>query len=365
MTRDRTVTRDRTGSRDGLVGGAGFVVVRRGPLSVRFGMRGLVLGTLTWLGALLVALCATTVGEYAMPLTTVLDTIAGNGTLITYDVVVNGRIPRALTGVLVGAAFGVAGGVLQRIAHNPLVSPDVIGINAGASAGAVLMIIGFGASAAWVTGGALAGAAVAAVTVYAVAYRNGFSGYRLVLVGIGVAAILSAAATFLLSRADVNAAYQAAVWLVGSLSGRSWPDVVPVALGMCLLLPPMLGLTRRLQVLELGDDLARALSPRVDRTRGVLLTGAVGLSALATASAGPIGFVALVAPQIVRRVLRERSPGLLACAGTGALTVVTADLLARTVFAPRELPVGVLTALVGAPVLIALLVRGNRIGASG
>ncbi|MEU6699259.1 iron chelate uptake ABC transporter family permease subunit [Pseudonocardia sp. NPDC046786] len=345
--------------------GGGTVVLRRGPFSARFGVRGLVLGTLTWLGAVLVALWATTVGQYPMPLSTVLDTLAGNGTLITYDVVVNHRIPRALAGVLVGAAFGVAGGVLQRLAQNPLVSPDVIGINAGASAGAVLMIIGFGATAAWVTGGALAGAAVAAVAVYTIAYRGGFSGYRLVLVGIGVAAVLSAAATFLLSRADVNAAYQAAVWLVGSLAGRSWPDVVPVAAGLCLLLPPMLALTRRLAVLELGDDLARALSPRVGRARAGLLAGAVGLSALATASAGPVGFVALVAPQIVRRVLRERSPGLLACAGTGALVVVAADLVARTAFAPRELPVGVLTALVGAPVLIALLVRGNRIGASG
>lgn len=344
---------------------AATVVFRRGPVSARIGLRGLLVGTVTWVAAIAVALWATTVGGFPMPLGTVLDTLAGNGTLITYDVVVNHRLPRALTGVLVGAAFGVAGGVLQRIAQNPLVSPDVIGINAGASAGAVLMMIGIGASAAWVTGGALAGAAVAAVAVYAIAYRNGFSGYRLVLVGIGVAAILSAAATFLLSRADINAAYQAAVWLVGSLGGRSWPDVVPVAAGLCLLLPPALGLGRRLQVLELGDDLARALSPGIGRARAALLACAVGLSALATASAGPVGFVALVAPQIVRRVLRERSPGLLASAGTGAVVVVAADLVARTAFAPRELPVGVLTALVGAPVLIALLIRSNRIGASG
>ncbi|MBW0105197.1 iron chelate uptake ABC transporter family permease subunit [Pseudonocardia sp. KRD-291] len=319
----------------------------------------------TWSAAILVGLFATTVGEYPLALSTVLDTVAGHGTAITYDIVVGNRIPRALTGILVGAAFGVAGAVLQRIARNPLVSPDVIGINAGASAGAVLVILGFGASAAWVTGGALLGAAVAAVAVHTLAYRNGFSGYRLVLVGIGVAAILSSAATFLLSRADVNAAYQAAVWLVGSLVGRSWDDVVPVAAGLCLLLPVVVALVRELQVLELGDDLARALSPRVGRARSGLLAAAVGLSALATAAAGPVGFVALVAPQIVRRLLRERSPGLLSSAGTGALLVVAADLVARTALAPRELPVGVVTAIVGAPVLIALLLRTNRIGASG
>ena len=341
------------------------LVLRRGPVSARIGVRGLVLTMVTWTTAVGVGLAAITIGEYPLPVTTVLDTLAGNGSLITYDIVVTHRLPRALTGVLVGAAFGVAGCVLQRLARNPLVSPDVIGINAGASAGAVVMIIGVGASAAWVTGGALAGAVLAALTVYAVAWRGGFSGYRLVLVGIGVAAMLGSAATFLLSRAEINAAYAAAVWLVGSLSGRTWPDVVPVAVGLCLLLPVVLALVRRLQVLELGDDLARSLSPRAGRARAVLLACAVGLSALATASAGPVGFVALVAPQIVRRVLAERSPGLVASAGTGALVVVAADLLARTAFAPRELPVGVVTAVVGAPVLIALLVRGNRIGASG
>ncbi|SFM60565.1 iron complex transport system permease protein [Pseudonocardia ammonioxydans] len=341
------------------------LVVRRGPVSARIGVRGLVLATATWTAAVAVGMAAITIGEYPLPLATVLDTLAGNGSLITYDIVVTHRLPRSLTGLLVGAAFGVAGCVLQRLARNPLVSPDVIGINAGASAGAVVMIIGFGASAAWVTGGALAGAVIAALTVYAVAWRGGFSGYRLVLVGIGVAAMLGSAATFLLSRAEINAAYAAAVWLVGSLSGRTWPDVVPVAVGLGLLLPVVLALVRRLQVLELGDDLARSLSPRVGRARAVLLACAVGLSALATASAGPVGFVALVAPQIVRRVLAERSPGLVASAGTGALVVVAADLLARTAFAPRELPVGVVTAVVGAPVLIALLVRGNRIGASG
>lgn len=341
------------------------LVLRRGPVSARIGVRGLALAMATWTAAVIVGLAAIAIGEYPLPVTTVLDTLAGNGSLITYDIVVTHRLPRALTGVLVGAAFGVAGCVLQRLARNPLVSPDVIGINAGASAGAVVMIIGWGASAAWVTGGALAGAVIAALTVYAVAWRNGFSGYRLVLVGIGVAAMLGSAATFLLSRAEINAAYAAAVWLVGSLSGRSWPDVVPVTVGLCLLLPVVLALVRRLQVLELGDDLARSLSPRVGGARAVLLACAVGLSALATASAGPIGFVALVAPQIVRRVLAERSPGLMASAGTGALVVVAADLLARTAFAPRELPVGVVTAVVGAPVLIALLVRSNRIGASG
>lgn len=341
------------------------LLLRRGPVSARIDLRALTVGIVAWTAALGTALVAVTVGEYPVTLSTVVDTLAGGGTLISYDVVVVHRLPRAVTGILVGAAFGAAGGVLQRLARNPLVSPDVIGINAGASAGAVLMIIGVGASAAWVTGGALAGAVAAAATVYLVARRGGFSGHRLVLVGIGVAAMLSSAATFLLSRADVNAAHSAAVWLVGSLSGRSWPDVVPVAAGSFLALPVVLALVRRLRVLELGDDLGRSLDRRAGAARTTLLACAVALSALATASAGPVGFVALVAPQIVRRLLAERSPGLLASAGTGALVVAAADLAARTLVAPAELPVGVVTAVVGAPVLIALLVRANRIGASG
>jgi iron complex transport system permease protein len=345
--------------------GRGTAVVRRGPFSARFRVRALSVAVLSCGGAVAVALAGIGVGQYPMTLTTVLGTLAGHGTIISYDIVVLDRLPRALVGLLVGAAFGAAGAVLQRIARNPLVSPDVIGVNAGASAGAVVMILGFGASALGVTGGALVGATLAAVAVHTLAYRNGFSGYRLVLVGIGIGAVLSASATFLLSRADINAAYQATVWLVGSLAGRGWPDVIPVAAALALLLPVALVLARQLALLELGDDLATALSPRVARTRFVLLACAVGLSAMATAAAGPVGFVALVAPQIVRRLLGDRGPGLLSSAGIGALTVVSTDLIARTAFAPRELPVGVLTALVGAPVLIALLVRANRIGASG
>jgi iron complex transport system permease protein len=341
------------------------VVVRRGGLSARFRVRGLAVGALAAVAAGTVALAGIGLGQYPMPLATVLETLAGHGTVITYDIVVLDRLPRAIAGLLVGAAFGVSGAVLQRIARNPLVSPDVIGVNAGASAGAVVMILGLGASALWVTGGALLGATLATAAVYVLAYRHGFSGYRLVLVGIGIAGMLSAAATFMLSRADVNAAYQAAVWLVGSLAGRGWPDVVPVAAAVAVLVPTAIVLARHLALLELGDDLAQALSRRIPRARLALLSCAVGLAALATAAAGPVGFVALVAPQVVRRLLSERSPGLLPAAAVGALSVAATDLIARTLFAPRELPVGVLTALVGAPVLIALLVRAHRIGASG
>jgi iron complex transport system permease protein len=295
-----------------------------------------------------------------MPLSTVLDTLAGHGTLLTYDVVVRNRLPRALVALLVGAALGLAGMVLQRIARNPLVSPDVIGIGAGASAGAVVMIVVVGAGATAVVAGALIGAVAAAAAVYAIAARGGFGAYRLVLVGIGVTALANAAASFLLTRSDRYAAKQAATWLVGDVAGRSWPDVLTVAAGLALGAPVVLLLARHLRLLELGDELARALDGRIGAARTALVAAAVGLTALATAAAGPIGFVALVAPQIVRRVLTTRSAGLLPAAGVGALVVAAADLTARRLFSPDELPAGVLTAAVGAPVLMYLLVQVSR-----
>jgi iron-siderophore transport system permease protein len=334
--------------------------LRAGRVSLRVEPASVLLGAGAWAAALAVALAAVTVGDYQMPISTVLDTLAGHGTLLTYDVVVRNRLPRAIVGLLVGAALGLAGMVLQRIARNPLVSPDVIGIGAGASAGAVVMIVVVGAGATAVVAGALTGAVAAAAVVYAIAAHGGFAGYRLVLVGIGVTALANAAASFLLTRSDRYAAKQAATWLVGDVAGRSWPDVLTVAAGLAIGTPVVLLLTRHLRLLELGDDLARALDGRIGAARTGLVAAAVGLTALATAAAGPIGFVALVAPQIVRRVLTTRSAGLLPAAGVGALVVVAADLTARHLFSPDELPAGVLTAAVGAPVLLYLLVRVSR-----
>ncbi|HYH28797.1 MAG TPA: iron chelate uptake ABC transporter family permease subunit [Pseudonocardia sp.] len=342
----------------------GVRVLRRGGVSLRVPLASALVAAVAWVLALGVALTAVAVGDYPMPLPDVLATLAGDGTLLTYDVVVRHRLPRALVGLLVGAALGLSGTIFQRLARNPLVSPDVIGINAGASAGAVIMIVVVGAGSVAVAAGALTGAAAAAVLVYAVAHRGGFSGYRLVLVGIGVSALLNAAASFLLTRSDRHEALRAATWLVGSVAGRSWPDVLVVAAALAVCAPPALLLARQLQLLELGDDLARGLGARADLARPALLACGVGLAALATAAAGPIAFVALVAPQVVRGMLDVRSAGLLPAAGVGALVVAAADLAARRLFSPYELPAGVLTAAVGAPVLLYLLVRANRSAAA-
>lgn len=343
----------------------GALLIRRGEVSFRLSVPSVVFGSVVWALALVVATLSLTVGDYAMPLPDVVATLAGDGTLITYDVVVRNRLPRALVAVGVGAALAISGAIFQRLARNPLVSPDVIGVNAGASAGAVIAIVVLGANAAATVAGALIGAALTTVLVYAIAYRGGSSGYRLVLVGIGVTALLSSTATFLLTRSDRYEALRAAIWLVGSVGGRGWAHVTTIAGALVVLAPAALALSRQLRLLDMGDDVARALAGRVELSRGLLMVVGVGLAALATAAAGPIAFVALAAPQIVRRVLAARAVGLLPASGVGALIVIASDIGARALFDPNDMPVGVVTALVGAPVLMYLLVRANRIGHGG
>jgi iron complex transport system permease protein len=204
-----------------------------------------------------------------------------------------------------------------------------------------------------------------AAVIYLIAYKRGVTGYRLVLVGIGITAVLSSITSYLLTRAEIFDAQRATVWLTGSLNGRGWEHVRPVSVALLVLVPVALALARHLRMLELGDDAAKGLGTRVEWSRGALVLVATALAALATASAGPIGFVALVAPQIARRLVGGRSLGLLPAAASGALLLVASDLVGRRVFAPTELPVGIITAILGAPYLLFLLARANRVGAGG
>jgi iron complex transport system permease protein len=306
-----------------------------------------------------------TVGDFPIAITDLLATLVGRGSDDSDFIVRTLRLPRGLVGVLVGAAFGLAGAIFQRLAHNPLASPDVIGVNAGAAVAAVFVIVVAHGTGNEVTLAALGGATLTSLAIYLLAYKRGVAGYRLVLVGIAVTAMLTAVTQFLLTRAEIWDAHQASVWLTGSLAGRGWDDVRPIAVALAVLLPVALGLARQLRVLELGDDAATGLGTRVELSRGRLLLIGVALAAIGTACAGPIVFVALVAPQIARRLVGARSLGLLPAAACGALLLTAADLVARRAFAPRELPVGILTAILGAPYLLYLLARANRIGSGG
>ena len=325
-------------------------------VAVSFAVAAVAAGVFAW---------SITVGDFPIPLVDVLSYLVGQGTGDADFIIGTLRLPRGLTALLVGAAFGLSGAIFQRIAHNPLASPDIIGINAGAAAAAVFVIVVIGGTSLQVTFGALAGATVTALAIYLLAYRNGVTGYRLVLVGIGITAMLGSVTSYLLTRAEIFDAQRAVVWLTGSLNARSWDHVRPVTVALLLLVPCAIGLARHLRLLEMGDDAARGLGSRVEVARsGLLLTG-VALAAVATASAGPIAFVALVAPQIARRLTGGRTLALVPAALCGALLLVGSDLLARRLFAPTELPVGVFTAILGAPYLLYLLARANRIGSGG
>jgi iron complex transport system permease protein len=304
------------------------------------------------------------VGDFPVPVADVIPAIFGNGEGQVPYIVQTLRLPRALTAVLVGAALGFSGAIFQSLARNPLASPDIIGITHGASACAVFIIVAVGGSYSFIAFGALIGGLVTATLIYLLAYRKGLSSYRLVLVGIGVSAMLTAVTDYLMTRAEIYDAARATVWLTGSLNNRGWEHVRPIALTMAFLFPAVLLLARGLRGLQLGDETATALGIPVERTRGALIGVAVAMAAVATAAAGPISFVAFVAAPIARRLVRAPLT-LIPAALVGALVLLGSDLVARRLFAPTELPVGVITGIVGAPYLLWLLARANKVGSGG
>jgi iron complex transport system permease protein len=305
------------------------------------------------------------VGDFPIPLSDVVPALFGYGDADAYFIVHTLRLPRALTGALVGVSFGVSGAIFQTLARNPLASPDIIGINAGAAAGAVLVIVVARGTATAVAVGALVGGLAAALAIYVLAYRRGVSSYRLVLIGIGIGAVLTAVTEYLLTRADIYDAQRAAIWLTGSLNGRSWDQVRPLALVTAVLVPLAVVLARQLGALRLGDDTARGLGVGVESSRALIMLVAVVLAAVATASAGPIVFVAFIAPAVARRLTRSPGPVLVPAALCGAVLVIAADLVGRQILAPRDLPVGIITGVIGGPYLLWLLARANKVGTSG
>ena len=303
-----------------------------------------------------------TIGDLALSLSDVVGGLTGTADPFTLSIVRDLRLPRALVGLLAGIAFGMSGAVFQTLARNPLASPDVIGVVEGANTAAVAgIVLGVGASLGTSTL-ALIGALVSALAVYLLAWRRGTTGYRMVLVGIGVSALFTSTTSYLLQRADVFQAQQAVLWLTGSLNLREWRHVTPLLTALIVLVPVTLLMSRWLTTLALGDDTATALGVPVQRARLALLVAGVGLVAFATAAAGPIAFVSLVAPQIAVRLTGRPTPPLITSALTGALVVLGGDLLARTLVPAYQLPVGVVTGAIGAPFLLWLLARANRVG---
>ena len=273
------------------------------------------------------------------------------------------RLPRASLGLLAGFAFGVAGVTFQSMLRNPLASPDIIGISSGASAAAVFAIVVLALDETAVSFFALFGALATAAAIYLLSHRGGFAGARLILIGIGVAAMLDSAITYVLSKAAAWDLQTAMQWLTGSLNGATWQVVLPLALACAVLVPLLLAQGPALDMLRLGDDTAASLGVNVRRSRVVLIVTAVALLAFATAATGPIAFVAFMAGPIAARIVRPGGSLLLPSGLIGALLVLVADLVGQFAFDTRY-PVGVITGVLGAPYLVYLLIKTNRSGGS-
>ncbi|MGI5336117.1 FecCD family ABC transporter permease [Streptomyces sp. CA-181903] len=331
-------------------------------LSVRWDPRATAVGALLALAAAAVGVWTLTTGDFHVPVGDVLKVLAGESVPGADYVVGELRLPRLLTALLVGAALGLSGALFQTVARNPLGSPDVIGFTVGSATGALVTILVLGAGAASVAVGSVIGCAVTSAAVYLLAWRGGAAGYRLILVGIGVSSLLTAANAYLIARASFNDAQSAQVWLTGSLNGRGWEHVWTMVATLAVLGAAAVLLGRPLRMLEMGEDTAAALGVPVQRVTSGALAAGVGLTALSTAVAGPVPFVALVAPQVVRRLTRATGPNLLASTVMGALLLSLSDIAAQRMLAPTQLPVGVLTGVVGGCYLVWVLARQWRSG---
>jgi len=324
---------------------------------------------------LVLALLATAFGTRWLPIGDVVAGLAGRADRAVNLTVREFRLPRVVVGILVGMALGTSGAITQSLTRNPLGSPDVLGVVSGASAGAVAVMlaaggstVGSGAASALLSRvgvplGAIAGALLSAAVVLGIASRR-FGAlpatHRVVLVGVICNAVFLGLVQWGLTVGDVDQAAKAVVFLAGSLHGRGWEHAFAVGIAVALLLPTAMLMKRSLDALQLGEDSAVTLGAPVARVRLGLFVVAFALAGTAVAAAGAVSFVALLAPALARRVIPGAGTPLLAPALIGAALLLAADLIARHLVPGTELPAGTVTALVGAPALLILLLRAGE-----
>ena len=317
---------------------------------------------------LVIAMFALTLsyGDFQISLPDVVRSLLGQPTPPGVDYIMHDlRLPRASVSVLAGLAFGLAGAIFQQLLRNPLASPDVIGVSQGATTAAVVTVLVLGLEGGIVAAAGLAGALVTALVIYALSWRKGVGGYRFILVGIGIGTVLTSITSYILTRSDVKVAAEAMIWLTGSVNGRTWPQIVPLAVAVLILVPVALTLGRALTGMQLGDDLATAFGVRVQWSRFALLITAVCLAGMATSAAGPIAFVAFMSGPIAARLVGGGRPVLIQAALVGALLVLVSDFIGSHLLGSRQFPVGVVTGVIGAPYLLWLLATANRSGRGG
>jgi len=339
--------------------GRRVLVVRRGRVAVRIDRRSAVVCALLALVIAGTAVLALMTGSYSLGWRQVVSALAGGETGLVHDIVVEWRLPRVTAALVFGAALGVSGAIFQSTLRNPLADPGVMGFTHGSYTGALIVILVVNGSYAQLVGGALLGGMATALLVYALAYRRGVQGFRLIVVGIGVSAMLHSINTWLMIKADLDQALSAAAWGAGSLNGVSW-DQVTVGSACILVLLLLAGsLGRPMRQMEIGDDAATSQGARVSPARLGLIVVGVALTATVTAASGPIAFISLVAPQIGRRLARTAGITLAPAAFVGALLCLAADFVAQHV-APTPLPVGIITVMLGGGYLGWLLLTEAR-----
>lgn len=331
---------------------------RAGELRRRTTARALLLTGIAAALLLLLALWAVTLGSFAIPIGDVLAAIRGEGATDQLFVVRELRLPRILCAAAIGGALAISGALFQGVVRNPLVSPDIIGIDTGASLAAVFWIV-TGQPQALLPLAAFAGALVTASLIYALTWKRGVDTDRLILVGIGVGAALAAGITFLTVKYPVEIVRPAQFWLMGSLDGTAWREVATLLAALALLAPAAIVLAEPLRTLQLGDDVTRGLGVPVERLRLTLLAIGCGLAAVSVAVAGPIAFVALMTPHVARMLAGPVSGAVILFTGLlGAIFLLGADVVAQHGL-PVALPTGAITAAVGAPYFLFLLYRSH------
>ncbi|HYI14991.1 MAG TPA: iron ABC transporter permease [Thermomicrobiales bacterium] len=333
-------------------------MIRTRFFSARVNVHVLLFAVVTLLILVALATFAMTLGSYRIPFVDVARAVVGEGSADQEFIVRTLRLPRVFSAILVGASLAMSGAIFQGLVRNALVSPDIIGIETGASLLAVFWIV-TGQSSALLPLAAFVGAMLTAVVIYLLSWKGGISANRLILVGIGIGATLSAATTLLIVRYPIEVVRPAVVWQMGSLYGSDWGEVKVLLASVSVLAPAAVILTWPLRTMQLGDDVTRGLGLPLERTRLGLIVIACGLCAVATAMAGPIGFVALMVPHMARMLAGPLSGSvMLFSAVLGGCFLLLADIVAQHML-PVTLPTGVITAAVGAPYFLFLLYRFN------
>ncbi|KNX38544.1 enterobactin ABC transporter permease [Luteipulveratus halotolerans] len=324
--------------------------VRRRHLLVLLGVGAL------WLG---VFAARVLLGDFTVTIADFFRILFGADIPVATFEVMESKLPRAVAGTLAGLAFGASGAVFQSMLRNPLASPDVIGVTMGSSAAAVVAMTAFGLDGDALGLAAILGGLLVAGAVLFLSGSKGVATYRMILVGVGLAAALQAVVQWVFTTTDVYKAQDALVWLTGSLNSVTWTEILRMALTVAILFPLIATLAPRLQMLELGDDAAQGLGVRATPTRAWLMGAVVVMAAITTSVVGPIAFVSLLAGPIARRLNGGR-PSIPVAGLVGAALVVAADYVGAYLLGTTNMPVGVITGVAGAPFLLWLLIGSNR-----